>query len=136
AGRRGVVVGGAPPGGLEKSRGRQQSWLRDPAADQYGQPFYSPLGRTKTFDESDIARIREAAREEERCRLNLYCPGRARRRTTRVAANTSGSTLTEALRLAGETSRSRSSASGSARSSSANLRSQPSCPSSAPPSVI
>src|SRR5262245_47956030 len=121
---------------LHKSRRWLQNWLRDHPADQYGQPFYSPLGRTKIFDESDISRIREAAREEERCRLNLYRPGRAKRPTMRAAANTSGSTLTEALRLAGETSRSRSSANGSARSSSPNSHSPASRPSSAPPSVI
>src|SRR5207248_3106439 len=102
---------------LQKSRRWLQDWLRDHPADRFGEPFYSPLGRTKTLDDSDIARIREAAREEERCRLKLFRQGRARRRTTQGGANTSEYTLIEALRLAGETSRSRSSANGSARSS-------------------
>src|SRR5436190_18754991 len=93
---------------LHKSRRWLQEWLRNHPADRLGQPFYSPLGRTKTFDENDIARIREAAREEERCRLRLYRPGRERRPTTRAAENTSEYTLTEALRLASESSRSKS----------------------------
>src|SRR2546423_13554086 len=87
---------------LHKSRRWLQVWLRDHPADQYGRPFYSPLGRTKTFDEDDVARIRQAAREEEKCRLSFYRRGQARRRITRGAANTSESTLIEALRLATE----------------------------------
>src|SRR5262249_31470085 len=89
---------------LHKSRRWLQEWLRHHPADRYGEPFYSPLGRTKTFDERDIARIREAAREEEKWRLGSYRPGRAKHRTMRAAASTSGCTLTEALRLAGEAS--------------------------------
>src|SRR4051794_27410196 len=89
---------------LHKSRRWLQLWLRNHPADQHGEPFYSPLGRTKTFDEDDVARIRQAAREEEKCRLSLYHLGPARRRTTRGAANTSESTLIKALRLATERS--------------------------------
>ena len=47
---------------LHKSRRWLQDWLRDHPADQFGQPFYSPLGRTKTFDDADLVRIRAAAK--------------------------------------------------------------------------
>ena len=54
---------------LRKGRRWLQTWLASHQADALGEPFYSPLGRTKTFDDGDIARIRAVAREEERCRL-------------------------------------------------------------------
>jgi hypothetical protein len=71
------VAAQAPPYTLDRaaqrlhiSRRTLQDWLRAHPADPAGQPFYSVIGRTKTFDDGDIARIRAAAREEERCRLN------------------------------------------------------------------
>ena len=57
---------------LHKSRRWLQDWLRGHPADQFGQPFYSPMGRTKTFDDADLVRIRAAAKEDERCRLNSF----------------------------------------------------------------
>jgi len=87
---------------LHKKRRWLQDWLRDHPADAAGTPFYSPLGRTKTFDDGDIARIRAAAREEERCRLNLSRRGKAKARTGRFVAPISADMLTEALGLAGE----------------------------------
>jgi hypothetical protein len=57
---------------LRKSRRWLQGWLANHPVDQFGQPFYSPFGRTKTFDDSDLARIRKAAREDERCRLSSF----------------------------------------------------------------
>ena len=71
---------------LHKSRRWLQDWLRDHPVDGRGEPFYSPLGRTKTFDDYDLERIRATAREEERCRLRSSRPVRAKRRTTRAAA--------------------------------------------------
>jgi hypothetical protein len=55
---------------LHKSRRWLQDWLRLHPADAAGNPYYAPFGRTKTFDENDLARIRAAVREEERCRLS------------------------------------------------------------------
>ncbi|HEY4722213.1 MAG TPA: hypothetical protein VII92_10225, partial [Anaerolineae bacterium] len=46
-------------------------WLREHPTDPAGVPFYSPLGRTKTFDDNDLERIRAQAMEDERCRLEL-----------------------------------------------------------------
>src|SRR5216684_4913538 len=106
---------------LGKSKRAFQDWLRKHPTDQYGNPFYSPIGRTKTFDESDIARLRAATREEERCRLNSSSPAKARARTSRSGAHTSDATLTEALRLASERSPSRSSRGSSARSNVVSL---------------
>jgi len=45
---------------LHKSRRWLQDWLRNHPVDRNGEPFYTPLGRTKTFDERDIQRIRDA----------------------------------------------------------------------------
>src|SRR5262249_48126378 len=75
---------------LGKSRRWLQSWLSLHPADPNGNPYYAPFGRTKTFDDNDLARIRAAVREGERCRLSLLSPVRARRRTIRVVARTSG----------------------------------------------
>src|SRR6516165_1621370 len=97
---------------LRKSRRWFQDWLRLHPADAAGYPYYTPVGRTKTLDESDIARIRAALREKERCRLSSLSPVRAKRRTTRAVANTSGNTLTEARNLVRNLSPSRSSRNG------------------------
>src|SRR5258707_11925120 len=85
---------------LHKSRRWLQGWLTKHPVDRYDVPFYSPLGRSKLFSESDLARILEAAREEERCRLSSSRrPRSVGRRTGPVAGNTSGDMLTEARRL-------------------------------------
>jgi hypothetical protein len=42
-----------------------KSWLSKNPADAYGVPFYVPMGRTKTFDPSDIIRIRAAIKTGE-----------------------------------------------------------------------
>src|SRR5882757_9478719 len=85
---------------LHKSRRWLQDWLRDHPTDRYGEPFYVRLGRTKIFDENDVGRIMEAAREEERCRLGSFHRGSEKHRSTRPAASTSGYSLIEALKLA------------------------------------
>jgi hypothetical protein len=54
---------------LHKSRRWLQDWLRDHPADERGVPFYSPLGRTKTF-----TTMRSDA---------LYCSPRCRQRAHR-----------------------------------------------------
>ncbi len=87
---------------LHKSRRWLQDWLRNHPFDRNGEPFYTPLGRTKTFDERDIQRIRATLKEEEQCRLNSFHRGRGGRRTIASGAPTSESTLTEARRLANE----------------------------------
>jgi hypothetical protein len=81
---------------------RLMEWLRAHPHDHHGEPFYSPMGRTKTFDESDIARIRAAARDEERCRLGSSHRIAARGRSGRSTGRVSASPLTEALALASE----------------------------------
>jgi hypothetical protein len=53
---------------LRKSPRWLREWLRCHPADQDGEPFYTPLGRTKTFDDTDVAPIRAAAREEAKWR--------------------------------------------------------------------
>ena len=84
---------------LRKSRRWLQTWLSLHPLDAAGIPYYAPFGRTKTFDDNDLARIRAAVREEERCRLSSLTPVRAKRRTIRAAAHTSGDMLTEARNL-------------------------------------
>lgn len=46
-----------------------KDWLTKNPVDEAGAPFYVPLGRTKTFELSDIARIRAHIRRGEECRL-------------------------------------------------------------------
>lgn len=54
---------------LRKTPRWLKEWLGKHPVDAAGIPFYVPLGRTKTFEAADIARIRAAIRETERCRL-------------------------------------------------------------------
>jgi hypothetical protein len=84
---------------LRKSPRWLSAWLRRHPTDRYGEPFYSPMGRTKTFDDSDVARIRAAAREEEQCRLNSSRRKPGARRTTTSGAATSELLLIEARKL-------------------------------------
>lgn len=46
-------------------------WLKDHPIDATGNPFYVPVAGRKTFEDTDIARIRASIREEERCRLQF-----------------------------------------------------------------
>jgi hypothetical protein len=54
---------------LRVSRRWLEYWLAAHPVDAGGNPFYVPMGRRKTFEPNDIARIRACIREEERCRL-------------------------------------------------------------------
>src|SRR5713226_5014896 len=101
---------------LRKSRRWLQTWLALHPADAAGVPFYAPLGRTKTFSDSDLERIRATAREEERCRLNSSRPARAKRRTTPSAAPTSEFTLSELRALLTKSSRAKFSRASSGQS--------------------
>ena len=105
---------------LRVSRRWLQDWLRDHPADAAGQPFYSPLGRGKTFDDSDLARIRATAREDERCRLNSSRRGKAARPTI-SEAHTVESMLTRAQRRTKKPLRLKSSKSASAKSNVVSL---------------
>jgi hypothetical protein len=49
---------------LRKSRRWLQDWLRDHPIDAAGTPFYAPLGRTKTFSETDLERIQPARKND------------------------------------------------------------------------
>jgi len=49
---------------LRKSRRWLQAWLANHPTDAWGNPYYTPVGRTKTLDDNDLARIRAALREE------------------------------------------------------------------------
>src|ERR1700694_2043876 len=91
---------------LRKSRRWLQTLSLHPV-DAAGVPFYAPLGRTKTFSDSDLERIRATAREEERCRLNSSRPAKAKRRTTPSVERTSECTLTELRALLTKSSRPR-----------------------------
>jgi hypothetical protein len=55
---------------LRVSRRWLEYWLADHPVDAAGTPFYVPMGRRKTFELTDIARIRACIREEEKCRLH------------------------------------------------------------------
>jgi len=102
---------------LRKSRRWLQDWLRDHPVDRYGVPFYSPLGRAKMFSDSDLTRILETTREEERCRLNSSNRRKkGARRTSASGARTSESMSTEALRLANAGKPTKSSKDGKTRS--------------------
>jgi hypothetical protein len=106
---------------LLKSRRWLQEWLGQHPVDENGIPYYSPLGRSKTFDDNDLVRIRATCWEEERFRLSSSRPARAKPRTSPAAASTSGDMLTEARRLAKSGSRSRSSENGNGKSSVVNF---------------
>lgn len=85
---------------LRISRRYFQDWLRDHPLDANGRPFYARLGRKYTFDENDLHRIREAAREEDRLRLARFAPKRTRlQAVVRSAQRTSEDSLAEALAL-------------------------------------
>jgi hypothetical protein len=107
---------------LRKSRRWLQDWLRDHPVDAVGIPFYAPMGRTKTFDENDLTRIRAAVREEERCRLNQSRPAKAKARTGRAVAPTSESTLTALRNMLGSGRQRQSSKNGSDRSNVASMK--------------
>jgi hypothetical protein len=62
---------------LRKSKRWLQEWLSKHPVDETGTPFYVPMGRSKTFDEADISRIRAFMREEERRRLSSIGVARA-----------------------------------------------------------
>jgi hypothetical protein len=80
------------------------NWLRDNPVDATGTPFYTPAGRTKTFDDSELFRIRVAMREAEQCRLRSSRPATRKRKTSISAARTSESEWTKAARLANDPS--------------------------------
>ncbi|MCS3692058.1 hypothetical protein [Bradyrhizobium elkanii] len=54
---------------LRKTKRWLKDWLKANPVDEAGIPFYIPLGRSKTFEPSDIARIRAHIRRGEQCRL-------------------------------------------------------------------
>ena len=54
---------------LRKTPRWLKEWLGKHPVDAVGVPFYVPMGRTKIFEVADVARIRAAIRETERCRL-------------------------------------------------------------------
>jgi hypothetical protein len=54
---------------LRKTTRWLKQWLTENPVDEAGMPFYIPMGRTKTFEASDIARIRAHIRRGEQCRL-------------------------------------------------------------------
>ena len=54
---------------LRKTTRWFKEWLAENPVDEAGVPFYVPMGRTKIFEASDIARIRAHIRRGEQCRL-------------------------------------------------------------------
>lgn len=54
---------------LRKTARWLKEWLGKNPIDDLGVPFYVPMGRTKIFEISDIARIRAHIRKGEQCRL-------------------------------------------------------------------
>jgi T5orf172 domain len=59
---------------LRKTKRWLSEWLRHNPTDKFGQPYYVPMGRTKTFDAQDLIRIRAKIREEEGCPIKLVPP--------------------------------------------------------------
>src|SRR5581483_1054098 len=104
---------------LRFSRRRLVDWLKAHPVDGYGQPFYAQLGRVKSFDEHDLGRIREALKEQQKCRSSSS-RGRARRSTT-SAGSTSEQALTELQRRLPKPRRQGSSKHGHNRSSAGNI---------------
>jgi hypothetical protein len=117
---------------LRKSARWLREWLRRHPTDRHGEPFYTPLGRTKLFEDGDVARIRANAREEERCRLDSTRHGQARRRIGRSGVLTSESSWTEAQRLLSDRSPRKCSPNGKLKSSKARSVFQEKQPSSPP----
>ena len=78
----------------------------------HGKGFHLQLGRRRLYAADDIQRLAEVLR----CRSNSSLPAPAGPRTGAFAARTTASTLTEALKLATESSRSASSKNGSGKS--------------------
>src|SRR5262245_15396033 len=95
------------------SRRLLQDWLRGHPMDAQGEPFYSPFGRRKTFTDSDIDRIRAAAKRDLACRSLSASSEEVRRRTTPSAAPTSESTLKQLRALLTKSSPARSCATSS-----------------------
>src|SRR5690349_20800131 len=83
------------------SRRFLQKFLSQHPTDKGGCPFYFPVGLRKMFTQQDIERVRQAMREEERCRLNSSRRAKVSRRIITAAAPTSESSLTEAHALIG-----------------------------------
>jgi len=54
---------------LRKTTRWLKQWLAENPVDEVGVPFYVPMGRSKTFEPSDVARIRAHIRRGEQCRL-------------------------------------------------------------------
>lgn len=54
---------------LRKTMRWLKEWLAKNPVDEAGVPFYVPMGRTKIFEEADLARIKAAIRRYEQCRL-------------------------------------------------------------------
>jgi hypothetical protein len=63
-------------------------WLRGHPRDKGGEPYYTPVGRDKIFDQVDIARIKMALREELRCPSSSDRRAPVKRRTSKSEAPT------------------------------------------------
>jgi hypothetical protein len=94
---------------LRKSPRWLQAWLKRHPRDERGLPYFSPLGRTKTFDEDDLARIRHKSRCEHaentrRCRSKSSRPAKAKAPTIQSGAPTAASMWTRAAALTNDPS--------------------------------
>ncbi|ODM71739.1 hypothetical protein A6X20_07295 [Bradyrhizobium elkanii] len=87
---------------LHKTPRWLREWVRARPRDKLGEPFYTPVGRDKLFEPSDIARIKQALREELKCPSNSGRRGPAKRRTLKSAAPTDESMLKLAAELTGD----------------------------------
>lgn len=87
---------------LRKTRRWLNEWLRAHPLDQFGEPFYTPIGRDKIFRLEDIDRIDLALRGELKCRCTSGRRVKAKRRTLKSAGHTEESAWKQAAELLGD----------------------------------
>lgn len=89
---------------LRKTPRWLREWLRGHPVDRRGELFYTPLGRTKVFDDRDIARICDAARGDERRRLESFRSAAQRRKAPAASDATSAAQWAKVAELLGDPS--------------------------------
>jgi hypothetical protein len=77
---------------LRKTPRWLREWLRTNPRDEYGELYYTPVGRAKILRQADIARIERALRDREgkQCRSSSGRRAPAKRRTTKSAEHIEG----------------------------------------------
>src|SRR6516225_2458543 len=94
---------------LRKTPRWLREWLCSHPADPYGEPYFTPVGRTKILHDGDIARIERDLRGELKCRSRSGRRAQVKRRITKYAGPTSDAVWKSAAELTGDPSLSKSS---------------------------